>query len=94
MSEKRTEQRIPLMARVDILWMDDLLTPRVTPATLEDRSQGGVSLRVRSSISLGTHITIKSGTLQYSGVVTNTRRDKGGFMIGVKLIRREEPKSK
>ena len=82
------------MARVDILWMDDALTPRVTPAILEDRSQGGVSLRTKNSISLGTHITIKSGSLQYSGIVTNTRRDKGGFMIGVKLLRREEPNSK
>ena len=93
-SEKRAEQRIPLMARVDILWMDDELTPRVTPAILEDRSHGGLSLRTKNSISLGSHITIKSGTLQYSGIVTNTRRDKGGFMIGVKLIRREEPNSK
>jgi hypothetical protein len=93
-SEKRAEQRIPLMARVDILWMDDELTPRVAPATLEDRSHGGVSLRMKNSISLGSHITIKSGTLQYSGIVTNSRRDKGGFMVGVKLNRREEPNSK
>ncbi len=93
-SEKRTEQRIPLMARVDILWMDDELTPRVTSATLEDRSHGGVSLRTKNSISLGSHITIKSGTIQYSGIVTNSRRDKGGFMVGVKLLRREEPNSK
>jgi hypothetical protein len=90
-SEKRTEQRIPLMARVDILWMDNELTPRVAPATLEDRSRGGVSLRMNNSISLGSHITVKSGTLQLSGIVTNCRRDKGGFIIGVKLDPREEP---
>jgi PilZ domain len=93
-SEKRTEQRIPLMARVDILWMDNELTPRVAPATLEDRSRSGVSLRMKNSISLGSHITIKSGTIQYSGIVTNCRRDKGGFIIGVKLDTREEPGSK
>jgi hypothetical protein len=92
--EKRTEKRIPLMARVDILWMDDELTPRVTPATLEDRSHGGVSLRMKNSISLGSHITIKSGTIQYSGIVTNSRRDKSGFMVGVKLLRRQDPNSK
>jgi hypothetical protein len=88
-SEKRSEKRIPLMARVDILWMDDDLNPRVTPATLEDRSHGGLSLRMKSSISLGSHITIKSGTLQYSGIVTNSRRDQNGFMVGIKLDRRE-----
>jgi hypothetical protein len=93
-SEKRTEQRIPLMARVDILWTDDELTPRVSPATLEDRSQGGLSLRMNNTICLGSHITIKSGTLQYSGIVTNYRPDKGGYMIGVKLDRREDKSSK
>jgi hypothetical protein len=82
------------MARVDILWMDDKLTPRVTPATIEDRSHGGVSLRIKNSISLGSHITIKSGTFQYSGIVTHTRHEKGGFTIGVKLLRREDPESK
>jgi len=89
-SEKRTEPRIPLMARVDILWMDDESTPHVAPATLEDRSHGGVSLRMKTSIRLGSHIAIKSGTLQYSGIVTNCRRDKSGFTIGIKLERRDE----
>jgi len=89
-SEKRTEPRIPLMARVDILWMDSESTPRVAPATLEDRSHGGVSLRMKNSISLASHVTIKSGTLQYSGIVTNCRRDKSGFTIGIKLDRRED----
>ena len=93
-SEKRTEQRIPLMARVDILWMDDELTPRVSPATLEDRSHGGLRLRMKNTISLGSHITIKSGTIQYSGIVTNYRHDKDGYMIGVKLDRCEDRSSK
>ena len=82
------------MARVDILWTDNELTPRVAPATLEDRSRGGLSLRMKTSISLGAHITIKSGILQYSGIVTNCRRDKGGFMVGIKLDPREEPELK
>jgi len=93
-SEKRTEQRIPLMARVDILWMDNELSPRVAPATLEDRSRRGLRLRMKTSISLGSHITIKSGTLQYLGIVTNCRRDKGGFMVGIQLDPREGLESK
>jgi hypothetical protein len=93
-SEKRIEQRIPLMARVDILWMDDELTPRIAPAILEDRSRGGVSLRMKNAIQSGSHVTVKSGTLQYSGTVKNCRRDKGTFITGVKLDPREEPEEK
>jgi hypothetical protein len=84
-SEKRIEKRIPLMARVDVLWMDADMTPRVSPATLEDRSQGGVSIRMRNSIEVASHVTIKSGTLQISGIVTNCRRQKIEFVVGVRL---------
>ncbi len=77
------------MARVDVLWMDVELTPRVSPATLEDRSQGGVSVRMKDKIEIAAHITIKSGTLQISGMVTNCRREKSGFIVGVKLDERE-----
>ena len=85
MNEKRIEKRIPLMARVDVLWMDRDMTPRVSPATLEDRSQSGVSMRMRNEIEVATHVTIKSGTLQISGIVTNCRRQNMEFVVGVRL---------
>jgi hypothetical protein len=88
-SEKRMELRIPLMARVDILWADEERTPRVAPATLEDRSQKGVSVRTKNRIEIATHVTVKSGTLQVSGIVTNCRREKAEFVIGVQLESRE-----
>jgi hypothetical protein len=83
-SEKRTELRIPLMARVDVLWVDEDGTPRVAPATLEDRSHGGVSMRMKDPIGDGSHITIKWGNEQVSGTVTNCRREKAEYVIGVK----------
>ncbi|HET6144329.1 MAG TPA: hypothetical protein VFE02_12545 [Candidatus Acidoferrales bacterium] len=94
MSEKRIEQRIPLMARVDILWMDNELTPRIAPAILEDRSRGGVSLRMKNAVQVGAHVTVKSGMLQYSGIVMNCRRDNGTYITGIKLDPREEPEDK
>ena len=84
MSEKRTEVRIPLMARVDILWMDEDGTPRVAPATLEDKSQRGISVRMKDAIGDGAHITIRWGSEQVSGVVTNCRRQKTHYIVGVK----------
>jgi hypothetical protein len=82
-SEKRSEPRIPLMARIDVLWADDGGVPRVAPASLEDRSHGGVSVRMQSAISVGSHVTIKWGDQEFTGVVTNCRREKHSHMIGV-----------
>ena len=84
-TEKRTEMRIPLMAHVEVLWADGTMMPRVAPATLEDRSQSGVSVRMNVRIEIGAHVTVKSGTRQISGIVTNCRREKAEFVIGVKL---------
>jgi hypothetical protein len=83
-SEKRAEFRIPLMARVDVLWGDAHGTPRITPATLEDKSPGGLSFRMKDSIPVGTHLTVKWGSEQVSGIVTNCRRQKSDYLLGVK----------
>ena len=84
MSEKRTELRIPLMARVDVLWADQDGTPRIAPATLEDRSSGGLSVRVKTSIRVLAHVTVRWGSEQVSGIVTHCRPDKAGYIIGVR----------
>ena len=84
MGEKRAEFRIPLMARVDVLWTDWDKTPRVAPATLEDTSDHGYSVRLKESIPVGTHVTVKRGSDHVSGVVAYCRRDKAHFVIGVK----------
>ncbi len=83
MSEKRSELRIPLMARVDVLWGDADGTPRVTPGTLEDKSPGGMSVRMKERIPAGSHITVKWGSEQVSGTVTNCRRQKADYLLGV-----------
>ncbi len=78
------------MARVDILWGDAEGTPRITPATLEDRSESGVSVRTKDAIRVGSHITIKWGSEQVSGMVTNCRRQKSDYILGVKRDGAEE----
>ena len=84
MGEKRAEFRIPLMARVDVLWGDADGTPRVAPGTLEDTSHGGMSVRMKNEIRVGTHVTIKWGSEQVSGIVTNCRREKAEYVLGMK----------
>ena len=84
MGERRGESRIPLMARVDVLWTDEGQAPRVAPATLEDKSDNGFSVRLKEPIAKGTHITIKRGSEQVSGAVAYSRREKAHYVIGVK----------
>jgi hypothetical protein len=90
MSEKRAEFRIPLMARVDILWVDATGAPRVAPATLENTSHAGLSVRLKVPISVGSHVTVRWGNEQVSGTVTNSRRDKSNYVIGVMRAPDEE----
>jgi hypothetical protein len=88
-SEKRSEFRIPLMARVDVLWEDEDGTPRVAPATLEDTSHRGMSVRMKNAIRAGSHVTVKWGSEQDSGKVTNCRREKTGYVLGIQREARE-----
>jgi hypothetical protein len=72
------------MARVDVLWGDEDGVPRVAPATLEDTSLGGMSVRMKDAIQVGSHVTVKWGSEQASGTVTNCRREKADCVLGVK----------
>jgi hypothetical protein len=81
--EKRAELRIPLMARVDVLWADENGAPRVAPATLEDWSDRGVSARMKNPIRVGSHLTVKWGSEQFSGIVTHCRREKVEYVLGI-----------
>ena len=94
MSEKRAEFRIPLMARVDILWGDADGTPRVAPAVLEDTSHGGMSVRMKQAVRIGSHITVKWGNEQVSGNVTNCRIEKSDYIVGIKREPDEEAERK
>ena len=84
MSEKRTELRIPLLALVDVLWTDEDGNPRVSPATLEDKSNSGLSVGIKDAISDGSHVTVKWESEQVSGIVTNCRWQKTHYIVGVK----------
>jgi hypothetical protein len=71
------------MARVDVLWEDEDGTPRVAPATLDDTSHHGMSLRMKSAIRVGSHVTVKWGSEQDSGTITNCRREKADYVLGI-----------
>lgn len=67
-----------------MLWVDEHGTPRVAPATLEDQSQNGLSVRTKEPVGDGSHVTVRWGSEQFSGTVTNCRLQKSHFVVGVK----------
>ena len=78
------------MARVDVLWADEDGTPRVAPATLEDTSHRGMSVRMKNAVCVGSHVTVKWGSEQDSGIVTNYRREKKDYILGIQREATEE----
>ena len=85
MDNKRKESRFPVMIRVEAMWEDETQKKCVAPATIEDRSHGGVCIRIGTPISAGSTLTIKRNNEQFSGVVTNLRADDRGYVLGIKL---------
>ena len=85
MDDKRREPRFAAMTLVEVMWEDDTQTPRVAAATIEDRARSGVCIRIGTPINVGSRLTMKSHREQFSGVVTNSRSDKKGYMLGIKL---------
>jgi hypothetical protein len=83
MQEKRKEPRVAVMTRVEAMWEDETGTPHVAPATSEDRSPGGASLRINTPISVGSKLTIKGHREQFSGVAVNSRNDKAEYFLGI-----------
>ena len=74
------------MARVDVLWTDEQGAPRVAPGSLEDRSHGGLSIRLKTAIPIGCHVTVRRGSEEVSGTVTYSRPYKGGHVIGIQRL--------
>jgi hypothetical protein len=73
------------MAKVEALWQDDIGNPRVAPATVEDRSRGGLSIRINAPIKGGTKLIIKRQNEQFSGNITHSRRDKAEYILGIQF---------
>jgi hypothetical protein len=84
MQEKRKEPRVAVMTRVEAMWEDETGAPRVAPATIEDRSPSGASIRINTPISVGSKVTIKGHREQFTGVVVNSRNDKSEYFLGIK----------
>jgi hypothetical protein len=83
MRENRAEARTSIMALVDALWEDEAGTPRVAPAKLEDKSPGGLSIRIKERITVGSKVTIHWDRGHFSGSVTYCLLHRGEYIVGI-----------
>ena len=54
------------------------------PGNARNKSHRGVSVRMKDAVRVGSHITVKWGSEQLSGIVTNCRREKAAYVVGVR----------
>jgi hypothetical protein len=94
MDEKRKEPRVAVMKRVEALWEDDTHAQRAAPATILDRSPGGVCLQISIPIDIGSKLTIKAQKEQFAGTVVNSRRDKKDYILGIQWDLTANPDAK
>ena len=85
MDEMRREPRTAVMTLVEVMWEDETGTARIAAAIMQDRSSGGISIRIGNAIQVGSRLTIKSFREQFSGVVTHCHSDAKGYFLGIKL---------
>jgi hypothetical protein len=81
--EHRAEPRAGIMARIEVLWVDEGGNPRITPAKLEDKSPGGASFRIHEPISVGTNLTIQWPHGHFSGTVAYCNPHGQEFALGI-----------
>ena len=85
MDDRRKAPRSAVMTRGEATWEDEAGTPCVASTTIEDRSGGGLSIRVGVPIRVGCKLKIKCLREQLSGEVINARPDKKEYILGIKL---------
>ncbi|MGH9681958.1 MAG: PilZ domain-containing protein [Candidatus Acidiferrales bacterium] len=85
MGEVRREPRTPVMMRTEVVWTDETEGQRTIPATIEDRSAGGVCIRIASPIPAGSKLEFKARKETLSGTVAYCRPDRREYILGIKL---------
>jgi hypothetical protein len=53
-----------------------------------------MSVRMKNAIRVGSHVTVKWGSEQDSGTVTNCRREKADFVLGIQRATDEDSHQK
>src|SRR5690242_9685103 len=83
MDQRSLEPRNAMWAVAEVAWEDDSGTSFPAPATLEDTSPSGASVRVQRPFNVGSRLTIRWHREQFSAVARNCRSDGTAFLLGL-----------
>jgi hypothetical protein len=81
------ELRTAVMIVVGVSWQDLDGNSQTATGRIEDKSSGGVCLRLQKAVEVGAHLRIDSHFEQFVGIVRYCRREGRDFIIGVKRDR-------
>jgi len=71
------------MARAEVEWADPPEIPHIAAAMIEDHSRGGVCIRLKEHIGVGSKITIRWSREEFSGIVRHSKKVAGHYVVGV-----------
>jgi hypothetical protein len=83
-----------MMARIEALWEDEAGNQRSSPGKLEDISNGGLSIRVKDPIGVGSKLIVRSHIGNFPGTVVQCRPDGRDYALGIKRDAAQEPDGK
>jgi hypothetical protein len=78
-----TEFRKPVMTMVEASWRDTHGILRTVAARMEDKSPGGVCIRIKTRVAVGSELRIQWRHDHFSGTVRYCRSDGMEFLAGI-----------
>ena len=83
-----------MMVRIEALWQDEAGTQRSSAGKLEDLSNGGLSIRIKDPIGVGSKLTVRSHIGNFPGTVMQCRQVGRDYVLGIKRDAAQESDGK
>jgi hypothetical protein len=92
MLDRRSNNRVALMTRVEVSWKDEVGTEHTTLGRLEDKSKTGANIQVREAIPAGSSVIIRGQRDHFAGTVIychpdahnrHANSDNNQYFIGI-----------
>ena len=93
-SEKRSEPRVNMMARIEALWQDEAGASQISRGKLEDLSDGGLSIRINEPIGIGSKLIVRTPRENFTGTVVQCRQYGRDFVLGILRDAGQKPDGK
>lgn len=78
-----TDFRKPVMTQVEASWEDPAGTLQTVPARMENKSVGGVCIRIKTPIVVGSKLKIQWRLEHFSGTARYCRREGTEYLVGL-----------